>query len=185
MGSVPVVLVRGFEPRDVAAVLDLNNANVPALNELDAAEVTRLAGIADAALVAEVDGRFAGFCWVLSPGKEYGSLNYGWFSRNFSDFVYLDRIAVAPEFRRYGIGRAFYQELVERFTLEKVGVSPATFDYAKLDWMNGEWIRRITLPELEAHPAAARLAVVFGGWMMQIMADYMRGIFLRIPGLFS
>ena len=33
--------------------------------------------------------------------------------------------------------------------------------------------------------AMAIAAVVFGGWMMQIMADYMRGIFLRIPGLFS
>ena len=116
MGSVPVVLVRGFEPRDVAAVLDLNNANVPDLNELDAAEVTRLAGIADAALVAEVDGRFAGFCWVLSPGKEYGSLNYAWFGRHFDDFVYLDRIAVLPEFRRLGIGRRFYDELVRTFT---------------------------------------------------------------------
>lgn len=28
-------------------------------------------------------------------------------------------------------------ELVDRFSLERVGSSPATFDYAKLDWMNG------------------------------------------------
>ena len=28
-------------------------------------------------------------------------------------------------------------ELVERFSLESVGPSPATLDYAKLDWMNG------------------------------------------------
>ncbi|MEI7760032.1 MAG: glutamate--tRNA ligase [Thermoleophilia bacterium] len=32
-------------------------------------------------------------------------------------------------------------ELIERFTLEKVGSSPATFDYAKLDWMNGLYLR--------------------------------------------
>jgi len=32
-------------------------------------------------------------------------------------------------------------ELVERFTLERVGASPATFDYAKLDWMNGLYLR--------------------------------------------
>ena len=32
-------------------------------------------------------------------------------------------------------------ELVERFTLERVGSSPATFDYAKLDWMNGIYLR--------------------------------------------
>jgi len=34
-------------------------------------------------------------------------------------------------------------ELVERFTLERVGVSPATFDYAKLDWMNGIYLREL------------------------------------------
>jgi glutamyl-tRNA synthetase len=34
-------------------------------------------------------------------------------------------------------------ELVERFSLERVGASPATFDYAKLDWMNGVYIRSL------------------------------------------
>ena len=34
-------------------------------------------------------------------------------------------------------------ELVERFTLERVGASPATFDYAKLDWMNGLYLREL------------------------------------------
>jgi glutamyl-tRNA synthetase len=34
-------------------------------------------------------------------------------------------------------------ELVERFTLERVGASPAVFDYAKLDWMNGVYLREL------------------------------------------
>jgi glutamyl-tRNA synthetase len=34
-------------------------------------------------------------------------------------------------------------ELVERFDLERVGASPATFDYAKLDWMNGVYLREL------------------------------------------
>ena len=32
-------------------------------------------------------------------------------------------------------------ELVERFSLERVGASPATFDYRKLEWMNGVYLR--------------------------------------------
>jgi glutamyl-tRNA synthetase len=32
-------------------------------------------------------------------------------------------------------------ELVERFTLERVGASPATLDYQKLDWLNGTYLR--------------------------------------------
>jgi glutamyl-tRNA synthetase len=35
-------------------------------------------------------------------------------------------------------------ELVERFSLERVGSSPATFDYAKLDWMNGVYLRGLS-----------------------------------------
>jgi glutamyl-tRNA synthetase len=35
------------------------------------------------------------------------------------------------------------EELVERFTLDRVGASPATFDYAKLDWMNGVYLRAL------------------------------------------
>jgi glutamyl-tRNA synthetase len=38
-------------------------------------------------------------------------------------------------------------ELVERFTLERVGGSPATFDYAKLDWMNGVYLRELPAGE--------------------------------------
>jgi glutamyl-tRNA synthetase len=35
------------------------------------------------------------------------------------------------------------EELVERFMLERVGSSPAIFDYAKLDWMNGVYLRAL------------------------------------------
>ena len=35
-------------------------------------------------------------------------------------------------------------ELIERFSLERVGSSPATFDYAKLDWMNGVYLRALS-----------------------------------------
>jgi glutamyl-tRNA synthetase len=35
------------------------------------------------------------------------------------------------------------EELVQRFTLERVGASPATFDYDKLDWMNGVYLREL------------------------------------------
>ncbi|HSS72618.1 MAG TPA: glutamate--tRNA ligase [Gaiellaceae bacterium] len=34
-------------------------------------------------------------------------------------------------------------ELVGRFTLDRVGSSPATFDYEKLDWVNGVYLRAL------------------------------------------
>ena len=38
-------------------------------------------------------------------------------------------------------------ELIERFSLERVGSSPATFDYAKLDWLNGVYLRALPADE--------------------------------------
>ncbi len=42
------------------------------------------------------------------------------------------------------------EELVERFSLERVGSSPATFDYAKLDWMTGVFLRALSREEYAA-----------------------------------
>ncbi|MDQ3823715.1 MAG: glutamate--tRNA ligase, partial [Actinomycetota bacterium] len=39
------------------------------------------------------------------------------------------------------------EELIERFSLERVGASPATLDYKKLDWMNGVYLREMSLDE--------------------------------------
>ena len=54
-------------------------------------------------------------------------------------------------------------EIVQRFTLESVSVSPGTFDYAKLDWMNGVYLR-----SLEPNDYADRLVLWVGeqglGW---------------------
>jgi glutamyl-tRNA synthetase len=38
-------------------------------------------------------------------------------------------------------------ELVERFSLDRVGSSPATLDYEKLDWLNGVYLRALSPDE--------------------------------------
>jgi glutamyl-tRNA synthetase len=39
------------------------------------------------------------------------------------------------------------EELIERFSLEHVSASPAKFDYDKLDWMNGVYLRALPVEE--------------------------------------
>ena len=39
-------------------------------------------------------------------------------------------------------------ELIEKFDLSRVGRSGARFDLKRLEWMNGQWIRRLALDEL-------------------------------------
>ena len=40
------------------------------------------------------------------------------------------------------------EQLIERFTLERVSRNPARFDEVKLRWLNGQYIRKLTVPEL-------------------------------------
>jgi glutamyl-tRNA synthetase len=54
-------------------------------------------------------------------------------------------------------------ELVDRFTLERVGASPATLDYQKLDWMNGVYLRALDA-EAYADALAAYLREQGYGW---------------------
>jgi glutamyl-tRNA synthetase len=42
------------------------------------------------------------------------------------------------------------EELIGAFELDDVTHAAAAFDYEKLDWLNGEWIRRLPMRELEA-----------------------------------
>ncbi|MDQ6852510.1 MAG: glutamate--tRNA ligase [Actinomycetota bacterium] len=59
---------------------------------------------------------------------------------------YLALLGWGPEDGREVLDR---DELVAAFELDRVVHSPAFFDHQKLDWMNGEWIRRLDIEELE------------------------------------
>jgi glutamyl-tRNA synthetase len=56
-------------------------------------------------------------------------------------FNFLALLGWAPDGETTIMSR---EEIVERFSLDKVGASPATFDYQKLDWMNGEYLRAMS-----------------------------------------
>jgi glutamyl-tRNA synthetase len=56
-------------------------------------------------------------------------------------FNFLALIGWAPDGETTIMTR---DEIVERFSLDRVGASPATFDYEKLDWMNGVYLRALS-----------------------------------------
>lgn len=91
----------------------LNNTAVPHVNDLSPAAFAALADMACYIRVAEIDGQVAGLILTIGEGQEYQSQNYRWFSANCKDFVYIDRVIVAEEFRGRGIAKAFYNDIAE------------------------------------------------------------------------
>jgi glutamyl-tRNA synthetase len=69
-------------------------------------------------------------------------------------------------------------ELVERFTLERVSKNPAVFDEQKLRWMNGRYMRELSLDDLHARLTAfydrdiPREIVEISREKMQTLADF-------------
>ena len=105
------LVVREGNAVDQPAVLALNNAAVPDVNALTAEQFEWLTREADFYSIAEMDGRLAGFVIAIRRGTAYWSGNYAWFSERYADFLYLDRVVVAPFARRSGVGRALYADL--------------------------------------------------------------------------
>lgn len=128
---MPVTLLRPIEPRDHAAVLDLNAHNVELLAPMDEDRLAQLVAWADRADVILADAEVvAGFVFTFAPGTAYDSENYRWFSDHRDAFYYLDRIVLADTHRRLGLGRRVYDELERvaatygRMVLE-VNIEPA------------------------------------------------------------
>ncbi|MEQ8377004.1 MAG: GNAT family N-acetyltransferase [Roseibium aggregatum] len=113
--SSDTLTIRPFLPGDLGALLPLNNAAVPAVNDLTAEELLDLVNSALVCLVAVVDDTPAGFLLCLGDGAGYDSRNYQWLSERVSNFAYTDRICVDESLRGKRIGDALYGALFERF----------------------------------------------------------------------
>ncbi len=112
-------VIRDVCRADLDAVLALNNAASPGILPLQATDVERFFSCADYFRVAEVGQRIVGFLVALREGHDYASPNYRWFSEREKSFVYIDRIVLAPDQRRFGLGRVFYCD-VESFAEVRV-----------------------------------------------------------------
>jgi len=105
-------LIRPAGEADLEAVLALNNASTPDVNELTLDELEWLAGVAHTFLVVgAAEEAIGGFLLGLDgPGVGYESLNYSWFSTRYERFIYVDRIVVSAGSRGRGVGQMLYDE---------------------------------------------------------------------------
>lgn len=109
--------VRDVSAVDLPAVLELNEQAIPYVNHLDLVQMQWFADVAAYFRVAEYNGSLAGFLIAVTPETDYSSPYFGWFCRRYTQFIYVDRVAVAAQARRRGIARALYRD-VERYAYE-------------------------------------------------------------------
>ena len=99
---------------ELAQVLALNNAALPAVNALEADALAALTDLGTLRIAADLEGSVLGALLTLGPGCDYDSLNYAWFSARYDNFVYVDRIVVDEAAKGRGIGRRLYEDALAR-----------------------------------------------------------------------
>jgi predicted GNAT superfamily acetyltransferase len=112
-----------FEPRlfldsDIDAALELNNLNSPAVGEIDRTTLEFLIEHSLYSFAIGTDTLHA-FCITFAPGAPYTSVNYQWFSQNYSEFVYLDRIVVSEKMRNNSLGAKLYDAVEKRMIKDR------------------------------------------------------------------
>lgn len=106
------LILRDIEAEDLNAVWALNNSAGPGIVPIDRERMRHLFDVARYFRIARYNGELAGFQIALSPEADYDSPNFLWFRSQFPDFLYIDRIVVDSRFRRHGIGRVFYADVL-------------------------------------------------------------------------
>ena len=100
------------EPEDdfLNSIFDLNQLNTPEVGSLDSIEHLKyLLTISSKNLFVLLDNETVGFIVCFREGSSYSSLNYKFFSKNETKFLYIDRVVIKDTFRRKGIGLNLYQ----------------------------------------------------------------------------
>jgi predicted GNAT superfamily acetyltransferase len=111
LGATFPIVLRDMTAAELKLILEINEANVPAVGSATVAHLRHLHAESAIALVTEVDGEVAGFCIVFGPGADYESVNYRWFMEHRPTSMYLDRVAFDGRFHGRGLGTEMYAEV--------------------------------------------------------------------------
>ena len=109
---------RLFLESDIDAALELNNLNAPAVGEIDRTQLEFLIEHSLYSFAIGADMLHA-FCITFAPGAPYTSVNYQWFSQNYSEFVYLVRIVVSEKMRNNSLGAKLYAAVEQRMIKDR------------------------------------------------------------------
>ena len=152
----PEILVRDVTLQDIPFVLDLNETNVEVLSPMDDEKFLYFTGNSEMFHVVTVDGVPAAFLIALREGlPDYKSENYIWFSKQYESFLYVDRIVIAEEYRRLGLGQMLYEGVFRH--AEETGVPVVTAEIDIVPALAGtdaeleDALRKAILAKPESH----------------------------------
>ena len=116
-----ISLKKPLKEDQVNGMHSLNQENIPEVGDVsDLVDFQLLLDFSEHILCLKDKGVVIGFVLCMREGQSYQSENYKYLTSRFSNFLYIDRIAIKKEYRRRGLGEKIYLELVS--IAEKLGL---------------------------------------------------------------
>ncbi|HSM94596.1 MAG TPA: GNAT family N-acetyltransferase [Rhizomicrobium sp.] len=107
-------ILRPATKADWPSILVLNEESVHFLSPMDEAKLAQWSAAASYLRVVVQGGRLAAFLLGFRKGDDYAGVNFAWFATRYDDFVYVDRVVVAADFRGQKLADLLYDD-VEAF----------------------------------------------------------------------
>ena len=109
-----------LHPADLPTLLAINEQGLPGVGKVSLEALTDLLSLCELAVGEFDNSKLVGFVLCLLPQTRYASPNYAWFNERYTDFLYVDRIAVASTQRNKRIGTHLYKTVFS--TAETMGL---------------------------------------------------------------
>jgi len=120
--------IRDAAEADFATMLRLNVESEHFLSPLSLPQLQSLRAQAWYCRVIGVEGAVTGFLLALREGADYASVNYQWFARRYSEFLYIDRVVIDALARGQHLAVQLYEDLFARARAEGIKRITCEFD---------------------------------------------------------
>ena len=140
-------------------IYELNQSNTPEVGSLDSIKhLKSLLSLSSNNLFISLDNEIIGFTVCFREGSNYQSLNYKFFSKNETKFLYIDRVVIKELHRRKGIGKSLYRN-IESISISKniplcceVNIEP--LNQPSIDFHNNFGFHKIGSYDFDDHSVA-------------------------------
>jgi predicted GNAT superfamily acetyltransferase len=94
-----------------AVLLEVNNASARETSLMSLEKFDRMIA---SARVGTFIAPSAAFLLAFAQSDDYDGGHFLWFRGRFEKFIYIDRVVVAAPYRRHGLGRVLYADLLRQ-----------------------------------------------------------------------
>ena len=116
MKKQPSYIIKKFsnliEKNLLEQIFLINQENTPEVGSLSSiTELKNLIQLSSINYYVIFENKLIGFMICFRESSDYKSMNYKFFCKKETKFLYIDRIAIKNEYRRKGIGKSLYKKL--------------------------------------------------------------------------